>query len=73
MPLAFLPLQHNTRSNAHGISSFEYKSFYTLLSWGHAPVFLGNEIDLTYSALKVQQNTGRGEVKRNPCLELANR
>ena len=32
------PLQHNTRSNAHGISSFEYKSFYTLLSWGHAPV-----------------------------------
>ena len=36
-------------------------------------LFLGNEIDLTYSALKVQQNTGRGEVKRNPCLELANR
>ena len=27
--------------------------------------------DLTYSALKVHQNTGRGEVKRNPCLEFA--
>ena len=36
-------------------------------------LFLGNEIDLTYSALKVQQNTGRGEVKRNPCLEITNR
>ena len=27
--------------------------------------------DLTYSALKVHQNTGRGEVKRNPCIEFA--
>ena len=36
-------------------------------------LFLGNEIDLTYSALKVHQNTGRGGVKRNPCLEFANR
>ena len=27
--------------------------------------------DLNYSALKVHQNTGRGEVKRNPCLEFA--
>ena len=36
-------------------------------------LFLGNEIDLTYSALKVHQNTGRGEVKRNPCSEFANR
>ena len=36
-------------------------------------LFLGNEIDLTYSALKVHQNTGRGEVKRNPCSESANR
>ena len=28
--------------------------------------------DLTYSALKVHQNTGRGEVKRNPCIEFVN-
>ena len=27
--------------------------------------------DLNYSALKVHQNTGRGEVKRNPCIEFA--
>ena len=33
----------------------------------------GTILDLTYSALKVHQNTGRGEVKRNPCLECANR
>ena len=31
----------------------------------------GTVYDLTYSALKVHQNTGRGEVKRNPCLEFA--
>ena len=35
--------------------------------------FWGTILDLTYSALKVHQNTGRGEVKRNPCLEYANR
>ena len=28
--------------------------------------------DLNYSALKVHQNTGRGEVKRNPCIEFVN-
>ena len=31
----------------------------------------GTVYDLTYSALKVHQNTGRGEVKRNPCIEFA--
>ena len=31
----------------------------------------GTIYDLTYSALKVHQNTGRGEVKRNPCIEFA--
>ena len=29
-------------------------------------------LDLYYSALKVHQNTGRGEVKRNPCIEFVN-
>ena len=32
---------------------------------------MGTIYDLTYTALKVQQNTGRGEVKRNPCIEFA--
>ena len=32
----------------------------------------GTIYDLTYSALKVHQNTGRGEVKRNPCIEFVN-
>ena len=32
----------------------------------------GTVYDLTYSALKVHQNTGRGEVKRNPCIEFVN-
>ena len=32
---------------------------------------MGTIYDLNYSALKVQQNTGGGEVKRNPCLEFA--
>ena len=39
----------------------------------HLRNFWGTILDLTYSALKVHQNTGRGEVKRNPCLEYANR
>ena len=34
---------------------------------------MGTVYDLTYSALKVHQNTGRGEVKRNPCIEFANK
>ena len=36
-------------------------------------LFLRTILDLIHSALKVHQNTGRGEVKRNPCLEFTNR
>ena len=59
MPTAFHPLNTNP--------------FIHYYHGGMPLLFLGNEIDLTYSALKVHQNTGRGGVKRNPCLEFANR
>ena len=47
------------------------ETFNLLIAEGHDKSKRVAIYDLTYSALKVHQNTGRGEVKRNPCLEFA--
>ena len=48
------------------------ETFNFLIAEGHDQNKGGKIWDLYYSALKVHQNTGRGEVKRNPCIEFVN-
>ena len=47
------------------------ETFNLLIAGGHDKNKRVAIYDLNYSALKVHQNTGRGEVKRNPCIEFA--
>ena len=77
MPTAFLSLQLYTQFFVFLVAKYTIYHYFTLQFIPNSSAFFPKKgetiLDLTYSALKVHQNTGRGEVKRNPCLECANR